>query len=89
MPPPPQHGVPRAEGPRAAPREAGSGINGSVSVSHCSAQAPQGFHHLGEVLTAICTLTSFPPALGTLAYVAWEAQIKELTAYVDTSQTYL
>jgi hypothetical protein len=35
-PPPPQRGVPQAESPRAAPRKAGSGINGGVLVSHLS-----------------------------------------------------
>jgi hypothetical protein len=55
-----------------------------VPVSHQSAQAPQGIHNLGEALIAICTLTLFPPAQGTQAYVAWEARIKEMTAYVQS-----
>jgi hypothetical protein len=57
-------------------------MNGGVLVSDRSAHAPQGIHNLGEALIAICTLTSFPPAQGTPAYAAWEAQIKDLTAYV-------
>jgi hypothetical protein len=83
MPPPPQRGVPQAEGPRAAPCKVGSGMNGGVLVSHHSVQAPQSIHNLGEALVTICTLTSFPPVQGTPSYEAWEARIKELTTYVQ------
>jgi hypothetical protein len=72
-----------AEGPRASQREAGSGMNGGVLVSHRSTQAPQGIRNLGEALIAICTLSSFPPSQGTPTYAALEARIKELTAYVQ------
>jgi hypothetical protein len=58
-------------------------MNGGVPVSHRSAQALSGIHNLGEDLIAICTLTSFPPAQGTPTYMACEACIKELTAYVQ------
>jgi hypothetical protein len=40
-------------------------------------------HNLGEDLITISTLTSFLSALETLAYVVWEARIKELTTYVQ------
>jgi hypothetical protein len=83
MPPPSQHGVPRVRSPRTSPRETGSGMIGGVPVFHRSAQAPQGIHSLGEALIAICTVTSFPPAQGMPMYEAWEARIKELTAYVQ------
>jgi hypothetical protein len=85
MPPPPlpQRGVPRAEGPRASQHEGGSSMNGGMPMSHRSAQAPQCIHNLGEAMIAICNLTLFPPAQGTPAYVACEARIKELTAYVQ------
>jgi hypothetical protein len=58
-------------------------VNGGVPVSYRSTLAPQGIRNLGEALIVICTLTTFPPAQGTLAYVAWEARIKELTVYVQ------
>jgi hypothetical protein len=83
MAPPPQRRVPQARSPCAAPSEAGSGMNGGMPVSHLSAHAPQGIHNLGEALIIICTLTSFPPAQGTPMYEAWDAQIKELTAYIQ------
>jgi hypothetical protein len=74
-PPPPQREVPHAKGPRASQHEAGSGMNGGGPVSHRSAQVPQGIHNLGDALIAICTLTSFPPVQGMLAYVVREARI--------------
>jgi hypothetical protein len=58
-------------------------MNGGMPMSHRSAQAPQGIHNLGEALIVICTLTSFPPAQGTPMYEAWDAQIKELTVYIQ------
>jgi hypothetical protein len=81
-PPPPQPRVPLAEGPRASQREAGSGMNGGMSVSHCSAQAPQGIHNLWKALIAICTLTSFPLAQGTPVYAQWDAHLKDPIEYV-------
>jgi hypothetical protein len=46
-PPPPQPRIPRAEGPRASKHETGSGMNGSMPVSHRSAQAPRGIKNIG------------------------------------------
>jgi hypothetical protein len=58
-------------------------MNGSMPVSHRSAQAPRGIKNLGDALIAICTLTSFPPAQGTPAYALWEACLRELTKYLQ------
>jgi hypothetical protein len=68
-------------------------MNGGVPVSYHSAQAPQGICNLGEALIAICTLTTFPPAQGTLTNAVCEARIKELTTYLqrrtDTMHSHL
>jgi hypothetical protein len=45
--------------------------------------APQGVNNLGEARVAICSLASFPPMSGALAYNLWEARLQELYGYVQ------
>jgi hypothetical protein len=47
------------------------GADGGATVPHCLDQVPRGVNNLGEALAAICSLASFPPLPGALAYRPW------------------
>jgi hypothetical protein len=50
---------------------------------HRPGLAPQGVNNLEEALATICSLASFPPMPGDLAYKLWEACLQELSGYVQ------
>jgi hypothetical protein len=68
----------------ASPRaqEVAGGSHGGRLTLGWHTPAPLGITNLGEALTAICTLTTFPPAPEAPVYASWEARLKELTTHV-------
>jgi hypothetical protein len=51
------------------------GANGGTAVACHLGLAPQGVNNLGEARAIICSLASFPPMSGALAYKLWEARL--------------
>jgi hypothetical protein len=81
--PPPTFKASCAASPCTSSTRVEGGANGGTVVTRHSGLVPQGVSNLGEALATICSLVSFPPMPGALAYKPWEAHLQELSEYVQ------